>query len=150
MFSGMPIEYQDEPLINNGFWPDLNLAEFQRSRTIPADVDAGTVGDALLAATGEVNSQLVSVQDRHLENGFAAAQDVPGARMGGQNQLCAQYKKAVYARAKADLLGEFASVGRRESHPGQESEETRNGLLTESSIAIRLIKGLRRATVTKI
>ncbi|MFK8259675.1 head completion/stabilization protein [Erwinia sp. AnSW2-5] len=150
MFSGTPIEYQDEPLTNNGFWPDLNLADFQRSRAIPADVDAGTVAEALLAATGEVNSLLDGIQVKHQGNGYAVAQDVPGARMGEQNQLCAQYKKAVYARAKADLLGEFASVGRRESHPGQESEETRNGLLAESSIAIRLIKGLKRATVTKI
>ncbi|MBC3946678.1 head completion/stabilization protein [Erwinia persicina] len=150
MFSGTPIDYQDEPLINNGFWPDMNLADFQRARSIPADIDAGTVGDALLAATGEVNSQLASVQEKHQASGVATAQDVPGVRLGEQNQLCAQYKKAVYARAKADLLGEFASVGRRESHPGQESDETRNGLLAESSVAIRLIKGLRRATVIKI
>ncbi|EKQ3964551.1 head completion protein, partial [Salmonella enterica] len=25
MFSGKPLDYQDEPLANNGFWPDLNL-----------------------------------------------------------------------------------------------------------------------------
>ena len=29
MFSGTPIDYQDEPLTNDGFWPDLNLADFQ-------------------------------------------------------------------------------------------------------------------------
>jgi len=150
MFSGKPIEYQDEPLTNNGFWPDMNLADFQRARAIPADMDAQTVAEALLAATGEVNGDLASVQEKHQGNGFATAQAVPGVQMSGQNQLCAQYKKAVYARAKADLMGEFASVGRRESHPGQESDETRNGLLAESSIAIRLIKGLKRATVKKI
>lgn len=150
MFSGTPIEYQDEPLINNGFWPDLNLADFQRARSIPADVDAQTVAEALLAATGEVNGDLASVQEKHQGSGFATAQHVPGVQLGNQNQLCAQYKKAVYARAKADLLGEFASVGRRESHPGQESEETRKGLLAESSIAIRLIKGLKRATVRQV
>ncbi|HBV3229318.1 TPA: head completion protein, partial [Citrobacter freundii] len=27
MFSGKPLDYQDEPLTNNGFWPDLNLKD---------------------------------------------------------------------------------------------------------------------------
>ena len=150
MFSGKPIEYQDSPLINDGFWPDLNLADFQQARSIPADVDAGTVGDALLASAAEVNSLLASVQEKHLLNGYLTAGDVPGVSLGGINQLTAQYKKAVYARAKADLMGEFASVGRRESHPGQESDETRKGLLAEAAIVIRQIKGLKRATVRMV
>ena len=70
--------------------------------------------------------------------------------MGGLNSLCAQYMKAVFARAKADLLGEFATVGRRETHPGQESMETRAGLLAEASVVIRRMKGLKRATVKKV
>lgn len=147
MFSGKPIEFQDSPLVNDGFWPDMNLADFQQGRSIPADVDAGTVGEALLNAAAEVNSQLASVQGRHRQAGHQTAADVPGVSLGGNNQLTAQYKKAVYARAKADLLGEFASVGRRDSHPGQESEETRKGLLTEAAMVIRQIKGLKRATV---
>ncbi|MGQ2096912.1 head completion/stabilization protein, partial [Salmonella enterica] len=53
-------------------------------------------------------------------------------------------------RAKADLMGEFASVGRRESHPGQESDETRSSLIAESTLAVRRIKGLKRITVAMI
>ena len=70
--------------------------------------------------------------------------------MNGLNGLCAQYTKAVFARGKADLLGEFATIGRRDSHPGQESAETRAGLLTEASVVIRRMKGLKRATVKKV
>jgi len=150
MFSGRPIDYQDEPLTNDGFWPDMNLADFQKQRSIPADIDAGTVAEALLTATAEVNGLLIGVQEKHRASGHSTAAAVPGVMMSGRNQLTAQYKKAVFARAKADLLGEFASVGRRESHPGQESDETRNGLLAESSVVIRLIKGLKRATVKKV
>ena len=150
MFSGKPIDYQDEPLTNDGFWPDLNLADFQRSRSIPADVDAETVGEALLAAVAEVNGQLATVQDKYKAAGYAGAIDVPGARMGGSNQLTAQYKKAVYARAKADLMGEFATVGRRESHPGQEGDDTRKGLLAEAATVIRQMNGLKRATVRQV
>lgn len=150
MFSGTPIDYQDEPLTNDGFWPDLNLADFQEQRSIPVDVDAETVAEALLTAAGEVNDLLQTVKDGYLAKGFGQASAVPGIGRPGENLLCARYKKAVFARAKADLIPEFASQGRRESHPGQESAETRAGLLAEGSIIIRAIKGLRRVTVRKI
>lgn len=150
MFSGTPIDYQDAPLENDGFWPDLSLEEFQRQRSIPPDIDAGTVGQALLTAAGEVNSQLASVRDGLTGQGIEAASAAPGIRMEGVNLLCGQYKKAVFARAKADLMGEFATIGRRETHPGQESAETRDGLLAEASFVIRAIKGLPRVTVRMI
>jgi len=150
MFSGNPIDYTDEPLINNGFWPDLNLKDFQEQRAIPPDMDAGTVGQALITAVTEVNASLVTVEEKHRAAGFTDAASVPGVSLGALNGLCAQYTKAVFARAKADLLGEFATIGRRDSHPGQESEETRAGLLAESSVTIRLIKGLKRVTVSKV
>ncbi|PQY62160.1 head completion protein [Cronobacter sakazakii] len=150
MFSGKPLDYQDEPLTNNGFWPDLNLKDFQAQRALPPDMEAGTLAQALITAVMEVNAELVSVEAKHKTQGYAAAADVPGVTMAGVNGLCAQYTKAVFARAKADLLGEFATIGRRETHPGQESEETRAGLLAEASVAIRRMKGLKRATVAKV
>lgn len=150
MFSGNPINYSDVPLINNGFWPDLNLKDFQEQRAIPPDLDAGTVGQALVSAVTEVNAGLVSVEEKHRAAGYDTAVSVPGVTLGELNGLCAQYTKAVFARAKADLLGEFATIGRRDSHPGQESEETRAGLLAESSVTIRLMKGLKRVTVSKV
>ncbi|KAB0855646.1 head completion/stabilization protein [Cronobacter sakazakii] len=150
MFSGKPLDYQDEPLTNNGFWPDLNLRDFQAQRALPPDMEADTLAQALITAVMEVNAELVSVEAKHKTQGYAAAADVPGVTMAGINGLCAQYTKAVFARAKADLLGEFATIGRRETHPGQESEETRAGLLAEASVAIRRMKGLKRATVAKV
>ncbi|EJF5501202.1 head completion/stabilization protein, partial [Salmonella enterica] len=56
MFSGKPLDYQDEPLANNGFWPDLNLKDFQAQRSLPPDIDADTIRQALLAAVAEVNA----------------------------------------------------------------------------------------------
>ncbi|KHT37860.1 head completion protein [Pectobacterium odoriferum] len=150
MFSGTPVDYQDAVLANNGFWPDLNLRDFQEQRTIPADINAGTVAQALLTAAGEVNAELVSIEQRHKNNGYGMASAVPGVSLDGENLLCAQYKKAVFARAKADLIGEFATIGRRESHPGQEGGETRKGLLAEAAMVIRSVKGLKRATVKMV
>ena len=150
MFSGNPIDYQDEQLSNNGFWPDLNLKDFQAQRSLPPDIDAETLAQALLSAVMEVNAELEGVKTGYLAKGHLTAEAVPGVTMNGLNGLCAQYTKAVFARGKADLLGEFATIGRRESHPGQESAETRAGLLTEASVVIRRMKGLKRATVKKV
>lgn len=150
MFSGNPINYQDVLLENAGFWPDLNLKDFQAQRSLPPDVDADTIGQAMIAAVLEVNAELEAVAGKYQAQGYDSAAAVPGVTMAGINGLCAQYTKAVFARAKADLLGEFATIGRRDAHPGQESMETRAGLLAESSIVIRRMKGLKRATVKKV
>ncbi|MFJ5422264.1 head completion/stabilization protein [Pectobacterium parvum] len=147
-FSGKQIDYQDEPIVNGvEFWPDLNLAEFQRSRTIPPDLPASTATQALLAAVAEVNDSLGDVVIYWRARGHEQAIDVPGARAGNENQLTAQYKKAIYARAKADLLGEFASIGRRETHPGQESAETRDILLAEAAFVLRNMQRYPRVGV---
>lgn len=150
MFNGKPLDYQDVPLTNNGFWPNLNLKDFQAQRSLPPDIEADTIAQALIAAVTEVNAELASVEAKHKGQGHTTAADVPGVMMAGVNGLCAQYIKAVFARAKADLLGEFATVGRRETHPGQESAETRAGLLAEASVVIRRMKGLKRVTVAKV
>lgn len=150
MFSGTPVDYQDAVLANDGFWPDLNLKDFQEQRKIPADMAAKTVALALLTAAGEVNASLARVAQRHRAEGHATASVVPGVSIDGENLLCGQYQKAVFARAKADLMGEFATIGRRESHPGQEGDDTRKGLLAEAAIVIRTMKGLKRATVKMV
>ncbi|AHF77578.1 Phage head completion protein [Sodalis praecaptivus] len=150
MFSGTAINYDDATLTNDGFWPDLNVSDFQSQRTIPADIDAATVRQALLTAAGEINDDLASVVAQLRSGGHDSAAAVPGMEIAGENLLCARYRKAVFARAKADLIGEFASVGRRDSHPGQESDDTRTSLIAESTLAVRRLKGLKRVTVAMI
>ncbi|GKW11680.1 head completion/stabilization protein [Pectobacterium sp. IFB5596] len=150
MFSGTSINFDDATLVNDGFWPDLSVQDFQSQRTIPADIDMATIRQALLTAAGEINDDLMSVADKYRYGGHTCAIDVPGIEIDGENLLCARYRKAVFARAKADLMGEFASVGRRESHPGQESDETRTSLIAESTFAVRRIKGLKRITVAMV
>lgn len=149
-FSGNSLEYQDITIANSAepFWPDLNLGEFQRQRAIPPHMDGATAAQAILAAVGEINKSLAGYVAQQQAKGYQAALAVPGAKIEGENQLTAQYKKAVYARAKADLLGEFASIGRRETHPGQESTETRESLIAESSLVLRNIKGKLRVGVS--
>lgn len=150
-FSGRGIEYQDIPVKNGEpFWPDLNLAEFQKQRALPPNMDSSVMVIALLASVKEINDALRHVVHSHGGNGYATARDVPGASAGGENELTAQYKKAVYARAKADLMGEFQTIGRRDTIPGQEGSDTRESLLAEASLVMRNMQGYWRVGIYKI
>ncbi|MDD9340999.1 MAG: head completion/stabilization protein [Providencia heimbachae] len=150
MFNGNELNYQSVEITNDSFWPDINLADFQKQRKIPIDLDGGLLTDALLASIAEINLSLESLKNKYSANGYIAASKVPGAKANGQNALCAQYKKALYARAKADLIGEFNSVSSRAPNPKQENPETQRSLLAEAAFVIRNMKGLKRVTVASI
>ena len=150
-FSGRAIGYQDTPVENGDpFWPSLNLAEFQQQRALPANMDPGVMLIALLAAMQEVNSALWGVVATNTGKGHATAKDVPGPRAGDESAITAQYKIAVYARAKADLMGEFQTIGRRDTIPGQEGSDTRESLLAEAALVMRNMKGYGRVGIYKI
>lgn len=111
MFSGKPLDYQDEPLTNNGFWPDLNLKDFQAQRSLPPDIDADTISQALLAAVAEVNAELENVEASWKAKGHTLAAEVPGVKMGGLNSLCGQYMKAVLPGQKRICWGSLPRSG---------------------------------------
>lgn len=136
--------------LENTFWPDLQLDDFQRQRSIPPSINAGVVAQALLAAVAEINAALESKATALQAQGYARAEDAPGASMDGITVLVAQYKKAVFARAKADLLGEFAAISRRDENTNQDAPQTKASLLAEAAVAIRAIKGRGRVGIRLI
>lgn len=142
--------FQYATLENNGFWPDLALDEFQRQRSIPPSIDQETIKQALLTSVTAINDELQGVATEKQKKGYATAQDVPGVRMGADNSLVAQYKKAVFARAKADLMGEFAAVSRRDENTNQDAPQTKASLLAEASFVLRSMKGKKRVGINLI
>ncbi len=134
-------------LKNDGFWPDLSMADFRKSRTIPLDIPASLAEQALLSAVFEVNTALTGVKSRYVVQGIAQAADVEGPQLNGESALCAQYKKAVFARAKADLLGEFTAVNTRHADSNIDSNDTRETLLAEAAFVLRAIQGAGRVGV---
>ncbi|WP_339385093.1 head completion/stabilization protein [Xenorhabdus japonica] len=144
------MDYRDAPLTNDGFWPDLNLREFQVNRKLPADLDNDMLANALLATVAEINLDLQHLKSRLQAKGYQAAAAVPGISINGSNALVSQYKRAVYARAKADLMGEYTSLVSRAPNPGQESPDVQKRLLAESAVTLRNMKGKGRTTVRLI
>lgn len=150
MFKANSGEYSNNVISNDDFWPDIPVADFQRYRFIPTDIHDDQVTNFLISAVAEVNDELADYVASQIAKGFHRAADVPGIYVNGDNRLTAQYKKAVYARAKADLIGEYASLSRQDTHIGQDEPETAARLMAESSFALRSIKGFSRIGVSLI
>lgn len=150
MFSGQPIDFQDIAVTNDGFWPDLNVKDFQDSRSIPADIAAGTVADALVSAMAQVNTSLADRRTFWISQGFIHSSGISGPSYQGESYVVAQYRKAVFARAKADLMGEWTSVVRVKSDAQPAAQETKEDLLAEANFALRSLKGLSRVGVSII
>lgn len=160
MFDGKSIHYQQAIIQNDGFWPDIDAGDFEKSRSIPAVTSHDTVLTALLCAVTEINAELAARRECWLEQGHTRAADIPGYSVLQpeprntdaqiQNHITALYTKAVYARAKADLLPESASVGRREAQPSSEASESRRTLLAEAAMAVRALLGRPRASIALI
>ncbi|MGY3944144.1 head completion/stabilization protein [Aeromonas tecta] len=153
MFAGKDIDYSAATIRNDGFWPDVAIADFERRRAVPADLDTQTTGAALLAAVSEINLQLENHQAALQGKGYHTAAEVPGPSLeGGANALTEQYLAAVFARAKAALLPEFASVTERATANNQleRTPDQRAHLLAESQQLVRSIKGKHRAGVSLI
>lgn len=88
-----------------------------------------------------------------MAEGYASAAEMPGPSLeGGTNALTEQYLAAVFARAKAALLPEFASVTERPAanNLAERAPEQRAQLLAESQQLVRSIKGKHRAGVSLI
>ncbi|WP_153446907.1 head completion/stabilization protein [Vibrio algicola] len=145
--------YQDTEITNDGFWPNLNAGDFERRRSTPMAQDAENIQYAIVAAIDSCNIELELLKADYLENGINSAADVTtGATIAGKNALCIQYERAVFARAKADLLPDFATVHQRDAGKdlAERSQETKNELLAESNRIIRNMYGKTRSTVTMI
>lgn len=148
MFSGKGIDYQ-ETEIHQVWWPTINVGDFEARRGVPADMSPEKIAALLFAAVEQVNIELAPYQQRQIEQGNNSAEAVQGgATMQGINRLCHLYQTAIFARAKADLLPEYATGQMRKvgDTVAEREPDTRDNLLAESQVHIRTILGKRRAS----
>ena len=149
MFNGNTTNYQQATITNDGFWPNIAVGDFERARSIPADMQPDTVAGVVLSAVAQINIELAITKAKLMADGFFAAAEVPGPSVNNKNQLEVLYQQAVFARAKADLVVEFGSVTQRSAGNNQatQSDDTRAALLAESQQHIRAIKGVHRCGI---
>ena len=137
-FSGKPTTFVEQAIENDGFWPNLSVSEFQKGYRLPAEYLVELLVADLTTAMVEVNQDLDRRKAALLADGVTAPDTAQAAT----------YKRAVYCRAKASLLPQFATVTRRESaeNTGKELPERAETFLAFSQQAVRTLQGRGRIT----
>lgn len=145
--------YQNTEIQNDGFWPDINAGDFEQRRGVPAHMDKQAIASAVAAAMAQINIALTKVKNKHQSEGVETAASVQGQpSIGEKNLLVILYESAVYARAKADLLLEYATQQTKDAgdRSAESGSETKTSLLAESQQHVKAIKGKSRVGVELI
>lgn len=140
--TGKPDLTTAAPFVNDGFWPDLSLAELMDKYRIPAEYADETIKWGLTLALVNVNLELEAVKAAIVltgSNTLAAYNTAHPHPINGVELLVIQYNHAVYSRAKAWLLQQFNSMNRKVVAEAamKEAPETEQYWLDESAKAIR-------------
>ncbi|QEQ58718.1 head completion/stabilization protein [Haemophilus influenzae biotype aegyptius] len=147
MFNGRTQDYDDSVITNNGFWSDIYVEEFQKQRAIPLQIPVEMVKAALVAAMQGIDLDLADVAESYRKSAVNSVTEISSSLINGENYAETLYKKAVFARAKAELLPEFNTLSGREIHQNRDYVTEQKSLLAEATHAIRTLKGKKRGSV---
>lgn len=147
-FSGKPTTVVEQIIENNGFWPDLSLAEYQKAYRLPGEYLSEVLVTQLELAMGEVNADLKKLMASWQSIGITEVATADPLLLEERAYKVKLYKRAVYCRAKATALTDFATVTRREvaENTGKEAPERADTYLAFSQQAVRALQGRSRIT----
>lgn len=147
-FSGRPTTLVEQQIENDGFWPNLSVSEFQKGYRLPAEYVLDMLGADLTTAMTEVNADLAELKARWQDRGVSNVESADTTVLPERTFQAATYKRAVYCRAKASLLTQFATIIRRDSaeNLGKELPDRPETFLAFSQQAVRSLQGRGRIT----
>ena len=132
----------------SAFWPEIGSAEFRDRYQTDSSIGDERVIGYLTAALVHTNTQLAAWRVTQQIAGHDVLTDVPPAADAddygaGNPELVAQYKNAVYARAKAQLTKRARDYdSTADGHDrADDLEETADDYLREAYLAVRAIQG---------
>ncbi|WP_313650296.1 head completion/stabilization protein [Pseudomonas soli] len=147
-FSGKPTTVLDQTIENNGFWPNLSLAEYQKAYRLPGEYLGETLVTHLTVAMAEINQDLQKLMTSWQGLGMTAVAGADPMLLPERKLKTDLYKRAVYCRAKAAGLADYATVTRRDvaENTGKEAPERAETYLAYSQGAVRALQGRSRIT----
>jgi hypothetical protein len=147
-FSGKPTTLVELAIENDGFWPNLDVAEFQKGYRLPAEYLVELLTAELTTAMTEVNNDLAKCKARWQNVGITTLESADPMVLPERTFHAATYKRAVYCRAKASLLPQFVTIIRRDSaeNLGKELPDRPETFLAFSQQAVRSLQGRGRVT----
>lgn len=147
-FSGKPTTFVELQIENDGFWPNLSLSQFQKAYRLPGEYLVETLVDGLTTAMAEVNTDLAKCKAKWQDAGIDSVSTADSRLLPERTFKVATYHRAVYCRAKANLLTQFVTIIRRDSaeNLGKELPDRPETFLAFSQQAVRSLQGRGRIT----
>lgn len=141
-FSAVSTGFSSLIVSGDSWWPDLPVADFQRSYRLPQEYADVLLQDHLELAALWAQGQLEEWRQQREADGCTTLADVPKGALR-------HYRRAVFCHAKALLLPQFATVERREAakNDAKESPELYRQFYAWAQDAITDILGRPRADI---
>jgi len=153
----LPIVENDEPTVerpitNDGFFPDIDPAQFVGEMRIRDGVTPERRRRALIDAIITVGNQLVAWRETRVLGGLATLAAVASPKIDGESRLVQLYRTAVFSEAKAKLVERYrdADITKAGKDQVEDLEPSIGELRRDSVYAVRDILGVGRVVVELI
>jgi hypothetical protein len=149
-FSGQVTTNSTTIVSNDGWWPDLGVADFQARYRLPQDYAEEVLVDGLQLAMAWANRQLSTWRATDTAAVAAANLDaVDAPQLGDESVLLIHYRRAVFSHAKAYAMRQFPTIDRRDTanNEAKEGPDTEAKFLEYAQQAIADFLGVGRICV---
>lgn len=146
------IEEAEQNIVNDGFFPDIVMAEAREAMRIDSTVTEQRLRHALIEAIAGANDELADWQQSQVNDGYATLIAVPSPQLAGKSKNVYRYLRAVYASAAADLAERYRSFDTTNegNRRADELDPAIDDLKRNYRFAINDLLGISRATIELI
>jgi hypothetical protein len=142
----------DAPIVNDGWFPDIDLATLRREIRVRESVTPERLRAAALGAALTVGNDLVAWQAARIAEGHASLGAVSAPVLDGRSAKVILYARAIACFAKAELVERYRDIdttadGNRKADA---LDQTPDDLRRDGRHAIRDLLGVDRVTVELI
>lgn len=141
-----------EPVTNNGFWPDIDPADFRDTHRLDGTITSARIESALHAAIATVNRTLRHWQADQVEAGHATIDAVPLPIWQAPEVYQGLYRRAIYSMAHAGLLERYTDFDTTNSgrDRAEQLADPADSYRRDAAWAISEIEGRPHSTVELI
>lgn len=143
---------EEPPVINDGFFPDIDLAAMRDAARIPTSITGTRLRAAILGAVLTVGIDLAAFKATAIAAGQASLADVPADQLDGQSIQTIRYLRAVALYAKVELIERHRDFDTTTAGGSQADELSASigDLRRDAQHAVRDIVGRTRTVVELI
>ena len=151
-FNGFSDDKSDITVQGDGWWPALAVGDFQAVYRLPGEYEAQLLVDHLKLAMSWAQDQLAAWRAAREAEGCESLAAAPGPEIDGEPRSVLLYRRAVFAHAKALLLLQWKTIGRRDvtGREAQDTGESEDTFYEFAQQAVADLQGRARVTVELI